>query len=119
MPDKPAVVVGFCRFILQSRSQYFKQLFRDVPLEDSLVPNRRVSIVVPDSRDALLQLLAFIYTGQLVDTSTASLLDGISTADRYKVDDMKCKLLHLSCKYCELDPRGSTCFRIQSHARAR
>lgn len=62
-----------------------------------------MSIVVPDNRDALLQLLAFVYTLQLVDTSSAALLQGISTADRYKVEDMKCKLARC---------RGTVAFRI-------
>ena len=63
------VIHGCIRFILEARCLYFRVMFRSSMAEQRSVNRKVTEIVVPDSRDAILRLLTFVYTNQVLDTS--------------------------------------------------
>ena len=89
------------KFILESRSEYFRALFRSGMGEMSSAVMRRVpgsrrrerksvvDIQVPDTFVGFLRLLLFIYTDTLPDGSDDALLEDLLSADRYGLRDMK------------------------------
>ena len=90
------------KFLLESRSPYFRALFRSGGMmhqpRSHVVqrgPGRRrertsvVDIVVPDTFVGFLRLLLFVYTDTLPDGSDDALLEDLLAADRYGLQDMK------------------------------
>ena len=88
------------KFILESRSEYFRALFRSGMSEMTSavvrrMPGRRrerrsvVDLEVPDTFVGFLRLLLFIYTDTLPDGSDDALLEDLLSADRYGLRDMK------------------------------
>lgn len=87
------------RFILESRCEYFKAMFRfqpGVPGSDGSISQSAAStnvgmvdVVVPDTFVAFLRLLIFIYTDTLPDGNDEALLEDLLSADRYDLRDMK------------------------------
>jgi hypothetical protein len=87
------------RFILESRCEYFRILFRS-GMQESLMASTRdystdddsppvVDIVVPDTFVGLLRFLIYLYTDILPDGSDGALLEDLMSADRYQMDGMK------------------------------
>ena len=82
------------RFILESRCEYFRAMFRSGMAEtfengsQSTAP-ALLDVVVPDSFVGFLRLLIFIYTDTLPDGSDEALLEDLLSADRYDMADMK------------------------------
>ena len=87
------------RFILESRCDYFKAMFRFQPgaagadgsISQSAASTAAgmVDVVVPDTFVAFLRLLIFIYTDTLPDGNDEALLEDLLSADRYDLRDMK------------------------------
>ncbi len=87
------------RFILESRCDYFKAMFRfhpgasgpDGSVSQSATSTHvgMVDVVVPDTFVAFLRLLIFIYTDTLPDGNDEALLEDLLSADRYDLRDMK------------------------------
>ena len=82
------------RFILESRSEYFRTMFRSSYVEgfrdgNSSGAATSVDVVVPDTFVGFLRLLIFMYTDTLPDGSDAALLEDLICADRYDMEDMR------------------------------
>ena len=85
------------RFILESRSDYFRAMFRSSMAEgfgDNSSTGLQsaattVDVVVPDTFVGFLRVLIFIYTDTLPDGSDAALLEDLMSADRYNLQDMR------------------------------
>ncbi len=73
------------RFILESRSEYFRAMFRTGITAASLetLPQGVVDVVVPDTFVGFLRLLIFLYTDTLPDGSDGALLEDLMSADRF------------------------------------
>jgi len=78
------------RFILESRCEYFRVMFRSGMSEGAGGGGEgMVDVVVPDTFVGFLRLLIFIYTDTLPDGSDTALMEDLLSADRYNVPDMK------------------------------
>jgi len=82
------------RFILESRSEYFRTMFRSSYVEgfrdgNSSGAATSVDVVVPDTFVGFLRLLIFMYTDTLPDGSDDALLEDLICADRYGMQDMR------------------------------
>ena len=71
--------------ILAARSKYFESMF-----SSDMVESSQSSIVMNDiSAKAFAQLLEFIYTGSLSDSSDLESVELLTLADRFMFDDLK------------------------------
>lgn len=81
------------RFILESRCEYFRAMFRSgqtgAHVNNLARLGGMIDVVVPDTFVGFLRLLIFLYTDTLPDGSDAALLEDMKSADRYDVPDMK------------------------------
>ena len=82
------------RFILESRSEYFRTMFRSSYVESFRDGNSSgaatsVDVVVPDTFVCFLRMLIFMYTNTLPDGSDDALLEDLICADRYDLTDMR------------------------------
>ena len=91
------------KFLLESRSPYFRALFRSGGMmhqpRATVVQRGRgrrrerasvVDIVVPDTFVGFLRLLLFVYTDTLPDGSDDALLEDLLAADRYGLQVRPC-----------------------------
>lgn len=71
------------RFLLETRCEYFRAMFRSGMSEDAEgYSGGMVDVVVPDTFVGFLRLLIFIYTDTLPDGSDGALLEDLMSADR-------------------------------------
>ena len=75
------------RFLLESRCEYFKAMFRSGMSEGGQAAV--LDVVVPDTFVGFLRLLIFLYTNTLPDASDGALLEDLMAADRYAISDMR------------------------------
>jgi alpha-tubulin suppressor-like RCC1 family protein len=81
------------RFILESRCEYFRVMFRSGSTGAKVITNKEkngkfggiIDVVVPDSFIGFLRFLIFIYTDSLPDGADESLLEDLLSADRYVI----------------------------------
>ncbi len=77
------------RFILESRCDYFRAMFRNSSMNSTIASNNIIDVVVPDTFVGFLRTLIFLYTDTLPDGSDGALLEDIMSADRYNLIDMR------------------------------
>lgn len=88
------------RCILSARSTYFCRLFKSMVVErgeklkeehegeESNNSDDITTIILPDSSNALLKLLLYIYSGTVASVTTDELLEDIVIASRYELQSM-------------------------------
>ena len=77
------------RFLLESRSEYFRAMFRSGMAESITQPSQIITVVVPESYLGFLRLLTFIYTSTIPGGNNEVLIEDLMTADRYNLMDMR------------------------------
>ena len=76
-------VINVHRFVLASRSNFFRTLIEKMSSTDCVL------IELPDSFRSACRVIDFIYTGNLSDISEQALTEDLANAHKYKLDDLK------------------------------
>ena len=73
------------KYVLVKKSKVFEAMFRHDMLE-----NKNNSVNIEDfSREAIYEMLRYIYIGRIFDVANATYLDVLKAADKYQIHDLK------------------------------